>query len=42
MDVIPAIDLLGAVRLYQDDYDQSQVFDEHPVGSAHPCMLRAR
>lgn len=33
MDVIPAIDLLGGrcVRLYQGDYNQSQVFDENPV-----------
>ncbi len=33
MDVIPAIDLLNGqcVRLYQGDYDQSQVFAEDPV-----------
>ncbi|MEM0979881.1 MAG: 1-(5-phosphoribosyl)-5-[(5-phosphoribosylamino)methylideneamino]imidazole-4-carboxamide isomerase [Cyanobacteria bacterium P01_H01_bin.58] len=33
MDVIPAIDLLEGrcVRLYQGDYDQSQVFNENPV-----------
>ncbi|HBR00716.1 MAG TPA: 1-(5-phosphoribosyl)-5-[(5-phosphoribosylamino)methylideneamino]imidazole-4-carboxamide isomerase, partial [Cyanobacteria bacterium UBA11691] len=33
MDVIPAIDLLqgNCVRLYQGDYEQSQVFDEDPV-----------
>jgi phosphoribosylformimino-5-aminoimidazole carboxamide ribotide isomerase len=33
MDVIPAIDLLGGrcVRLYQGDYNQSQVFDDNPV-----------
>jgi phosphoribosylformimino-5-aminoimidazole carboxamide ribotide isomerase len=33
MDVIPAIDLLGGhcVRLYQGDYNQSQVFDQNPV-----------
>lgn len=33
MDVIPAIDLLGGqcVRLYQGDYEQSQVFDANPV-----------
>lgn len=33
MDVIPAIDLLGGkcVRLYQGDYDQSQVFNDNPV-----------
>ncbi|MFE4106105.1 1-(5-phosphoribosyl)-5-[(5-phosphoribosylamino)methylideneamino]imidazole-4-carboxamide isomerase [Almyronema epifaneia] len=36
MDVIPAIDLLGGrcVRLYQGDYDQSQVFSEDPVAIA--------
>jgi phosphoribosylformimino-5-aminoimidazole carboxamide ribotide isomerase len=33
MDVIPAIDLLNGrcVRLYQGDYEQSQVFAEDPV-----------
>jgi phosphoribosylformimino-5-aminoimidazole carboxamide ribotide isomerase len=33
MDVIPAIDLLEGrcVRLYQGDYTQSQVFNDHPV-----------
>ncbi|MDJ0675277.1 MAG: 1-(5-phosphoribosyl)-5-[(5-phosphoribosylamino)methylideneamino]imidazole-4-carboxamide isomerase [Calothrix sp. MO_167.B42] len=33
MEVIPAIDLLGGccVRLYQGDYEQSQVFNENPV-----------
>jgi len=37
MDVIPAIDLLQGrcVRLYQGDYEQSQVFDENPVAVAH-------
>jgi phosphoribosylformimino-5-aminoimidazole carboxamide ribotide isomerase len=36
MDVIPAIDLLEGrcVRLYQGDYDQSQVFNEDPVAVA--------
>ncbi|MEB3358394.1 MAG: 1-(5-phosphoribosyl)-5-[(5-phosphoribosylamino)methylideneamino]imidazole-4-carboxamide isomerase [Synechococcales bacterium] len=36
MDVIPAIDLLDGhcVRLYQGDYDQSQVFSEDPVAVA--------
>lgn len=36
MEIIPAIDLLGGrcVRLYQGDYDQSQVFDENPVAVA--------
>lgn len=33
MDVIPAIDLLDGrcVRLYQGDYDRSQIFNENPV-----------
>jgi phosphoribosylformimino-5-aminoimidazole carboxamide ribotide isomerase len=36
MDIIPAIDLLEGrcVRLYQGDYEQSQVFDENPVAVA--------
>lgn len=36
MDVIPAIDILGGrcVRLYQGDYERSQVFDENPVNVA--------
>mgnify|MGYP002775030564 CR=1 FL=1 len=36
MDVIPAIDLLAGqcVRLYQGDYERSQVFDDHPVAVA--------
>jgi phosphoribosylformimino-5-aminoimidazole carboxamide ribotide isomerase len=36
MDVIPAIDLLDGkcVRLYQGDYEQSQVFDENPAAVA--------
>ena len=36
MEVIPAIDLLDGrcVRLYQGDYDRSQVFDENPVAVA--------
>ena len=36
MDVIPAIDLLEGrcVRLYQGDYEQSQVFSEDPVAIA--------
>jgi phosphoribosylformimino-5-aminoimidazole carboxamide ribotide isomerase len=36
MDVIPAIDLLGGncVRLYQGDYERSQVFNENPVAVA--------
>ncbi|MFN9867569.1 MAG: HisA/HisF-related TIM barrel protein, partial [Pseudanabaena sp.] len=33
MDVIPAIDILDGrcVRLYQGDYQQSEVFGEDPV-----------
>ncbi len=36
MDVIPAIDLLDGqcVRLYQGDYEQSQVFSQKPVAMA--------
>ncbi|MBE9078420.1 1-(5-phosphoribosyl)-5-[(5-phosphoribosylamino)methylideneamino]imidazole-4-carboxamide isomerase [Romeria aff. gracilis LEGE 07310] len=36
MNVIPAIDLLAGrcVRLYQGDYEQSQVFEENPVAVA--------
>lgn len=36
MDVIPAIDLLEGecVRLYQGDYERSQVFDQNPVAVA--------
>jgi phosphoribosylformimino-5-aminoimidazole carboxamide ribotide isomerase len=36
MEIIPAIDLLGGkcVRLYQGDYDQSEVFGEDPVTMA--------
>lgn len=36
MDVIPAIDLLDGrcVRLYQGDYEKSQVFNENPVDVA--------
>ncbi|AFY32131.1 1-(5-phosphoribosyl)-5-[(5-phosphoribosylamino)methylideneamino]imidazole-4-carboxamide isomerase [Calothrix sp. PCC 7507] len=36
MDVIPAIDLLAGncVRLYQGDYERSQVFNENPVDVA--------
>ncbi|MEA5467970.1 1-(5-phosphoribosyl)-5-[(5-phosphoribosylamino)methylideneamino]imidazole-4-carboxamide isomerase [Spirulina sp. 06S082] len=37
MDVIPAIDLLEGrcVRLYQGDYDRSQIFSDRPVEMAH-------
>ncbi|MEO0378166.1 MAG: HisA/HisF-related TIM barrel protein, partial [Cyanobacteria bacterium P01_A01_bin.17] len=33
MEILPAIDLLEGrcVRLYQGDYEQSQVFSEDPV-----------
>jgi phosphoribosylformimino-5-aminoimidazole carboxamide ribotide isomerase len=36
MEVIPAIDLLGGncVRLYQGDYDQSEIFGNDPLGVA--------
>lgn len=36
MDIIPAIDLLEGrcVRLYQGNYDQSQVFNDNPVAVA--------
>ena len=36
MEVIPAIDLLGGncVRLYQGDYDQSEIFGKDPVAMA--------
>ena len=36
MDVIPAIDLLEGrcVRLFQGDYERSQIFDENPVAVA--------
>jgi phosphoribosylformimino-5-aminoimidazole carboxamide ribotide isomerase len=36
MEILPAIDLLGGkcVRLYQGDYDQSQVYHEDPVAVA--------
>jgi phosphoribosylformimino-5-aminoimidazole carboxamide ribotide isomerase len=36
MEIIPAIDLLGGkcVRLYQGDYDRSEVFGEDPVTMA--------
>ena len=42
MDVIPAIDLLEGrcVRLYQGDYDQSQVFNEDPVAVAQQWVAQ--
>ena len=40
MDVIPAIDLLEGkcVRLYQGDYQQSQIFNEDPVAVAQQWL----
>lgn len=40
MEVIPAIDLLGGhcVRLYQGDYQQSEIFNEDPVIVAKQWM----
>lgn len=40
MEIIPAIDLLDGrcVRLYQGDYEQSQVFSENPVEVARQWM----
>ncbi len=42
MDVIPAIDLLQGccVRLYQGDYERSQVFDEDPIAIAHQWVAQ--
>ncbi|MCG8366615.1 MAG: 1-(5-phosphoribosyl)-5-[(5-phosphoribosylamino)methylideneamino]imidazole-4-carboxamide isomerase [Pseudanabaenales cyanobacterium] len=42
MDVIPAIDLLEGrcVRLYQGEYDQSQVFSENPVAVARQWVAQ--
>jgi phosphoribosylformimino-5-aminoimidazole carboxamide ribotide isomerase len=42
MDVIPAIDLLEGrcVRLYQGDYDQSQVFNEDPIAVAQQWVAQ--
>lgn len=42
MDVIPAIDLLNGkcVRLYQGDYEQSQVFSDNPVEVARQWLDR--
>jgi phosphoribosylformimino-5-aminoimidazole carboxamide ribotide isomerase len=42
MEVIPAIDLLNGkcVRLYQGDYEQSQVFSENPVEIARQWLDR--
>ncbi|HEY9700835.1 MAG TPA: HisA/HisF-related TIM barrel protein, partial [Allocoleopsis sp.] len=36
LEIIPAIDLLNGkcVRLYQGDYNQSQIFDEYPFTMA--------
>jgi phosphoribosylformimino-5-aminoimidazole carboxamide ribotide isomerase len=42
MEVIPAIDLLEGrcVRLYQGDYDRSQVFNENPVEVARDWVAQ--
>ena len=42
MEVIPAIDLLDGrcVRLYQGDYQQSQVFNENPVAVARQWVAQ--
>ncbi|MBD2259971.1 1-(5-phosphoribosyl)-5-[(5-phosphoribosylamino)methylideneamino]imidazole-4-carboxamide isomerase [Pseudanabaena sp. FACHB-2040] len=42
MEVIPAIDLLEGrcVRLYQGDYDQSEVFNEDPVAVARDWVAQ--
>ena len=43
MDVIPAIDLLAGqcVRLYQGDYERSQVFNNHPADVAQQWVAQA-
>jgi phosphoribosylformimino-5-aminoimidazole carboxamide ribotide isomerase len=40
MDIFPAIDLLDGkcVRLYQGDYDKSQVFNDNPVAMAQSWL----
>jgi phosphoribosylformimino-5-aminoimidazole carboxamide ribotide isomerase len=40
MDIFPAIDLLDGkcVRLYQGDYDRSQVFNDHPAEMAQSWL----
>ena len=44
MDVIPAIDLLEGrcVRLYQGDYEKSQVFSENPADEIKDVYNNAR
>ncbi|MDE5107042.1 MAG: HisA/HisF-related TIM barrel protein, partial [Trichodesmium sp. St17_bin3_1_1] len=36
MNIIPAIDILGGrcVRLYQGDYEQTEIFNDNPVDVA--------
>jgi phosphoribosylformimino-5-aminoimidazole carboxamide ribotide isomerase len=42
MEIIPAIDLLDGkcVRLYQGDYDRSQIFNENPIAVARDFANR--
>ncbi|WP_309744566.1 1-(5-phosphoribosyl)-5-[(5-phosphoribosylamino)methylideneamino]imidazole-4-carboxamide isomerase [Chamaesiphon sp. OTE_20_metabat_361] len=42
MDIFPAIDLLDGkcVRLYQGDYDRSQVFNDNPADMAHSWLVQ--
>ena len=42
MEVIPAIDLLEGrcVRLYQGDYEQSEIFDDNPVAMARQWVAQ--
>ncbi|WP_310413120.1 1-(5-phosphoribosyl)-5-[(5-phosphoribosylamino)methylideneamino]imidazole-4-carboxamide isomerase [Chamaesiphon sp. OTE_8_metabat_110] len=42
MDIFPAIDLLDGkcVRLYQGDYDRSQVFNDNPTDMAHSWLVQ--
>jgi phosphoribosylformimino-5-aminoimidazole carboxamide ribotide isomerase len=42
MDIFPAIDLLDGkcVRLYQGDYDRSQVFNDHPADMARDWLAQ--
>jgi phosphoribosylformimino-5-aminoimidazole carboxamide ribotide isomerase len=42
MDIFPAIDLLDGkcVRLYQGDYDQSQVFNDNPAEMARDWLVQ--
>ncbi len=42
MDIFPAIDLLDGkcVRLYQGDYDRSQVFNDNPTDMARDWLTQ--